>query len=385
MTPARASMSAKVFISHSSKDQKVARAICSALEHRGLPCWLAGRNVGPGNNFQESIVRAIRSAKVMVLVFSDNANDSAEIKKELALASQHRLVVIPARVEDVVPSEALAYELATRQWIDLFQDWEEAIERLAASIGTAVAIEPAETRGANTTASGDTAAGSGRQASGTGARTTSPAAFAVLSLNTNMLGAFLLNVSVFLLALTLVFLNEDNFAGAFAGLVCTIPIAVVGQRTLDKDASVRMFGLAIGIMGLLAVGAINIAPQFFHIGLLEDRSIQNGSLMMAILFLSSALFYGSEWKKLTGPSWSANKATKVIVKLLTYPWASGLMFVSLLLFVSATWKALYLLTGSVAALLGLIGAHLAIVVYCFFRYRKECAANSEGSLSNPPN
>src|SRR5262245_19515778 len=132
----------KVFISHSSKDQKVARAICAALENRGLPCWFAGRNVGPGENFQESIVRAIRAAKVMVLVFSDSANGSAEITKELALASQHRLIVIPARVEDVVPSEALAYELATRQWIDLFQDWEDAVDRLATSDGSVVGVEP---------------------------------------------------------------------------------------------------------------------------------------------------------------------------------------------------------------------------------------------------
>lgn len=123
-----------IFISHSSKDQKVARAICAALESRGLNCWLASRDVGAGDNFQESIVRAIQSAKVMVLVFTENANNSAEIKKELALASQNKLAVIPARAEDVVPTAALAYELATRQWINLFQDWEHEIENLCARV-----------------------------------------------------------------------------------------------------------------------------------------------------------------------------------------------------------------------------------------------------------
>jgi len=119
-----------IFISHSSKDQTVARTLCAALESRGLTCWIASRDVGAGENFQESIVTAIRSAKVMVLVFSDNANNSTEIKKELALASQHKLAVIPARVEDVAPGAALAYELATRQWINLFDDWETEIETL---------------------------------------------------------------------------------------------------------------------------------------------------------------------------------------------------------------------------------------------------------------
>jgi hypothetical protein len=123
-----------IFISHSSKDLAVAQTICAALESRGLTCWIASRDVGAGDNFQEAIVAAIRSAKVMVLVFSDNANNSTEIKKELALASQNKVAVIPARVEDVVPAAALAYELATRQWINLFNDWESEIETLCERI-----------------------------------------------------------------------------------------------------------------------------------------------------------------------------------------------------------------------------------------------------------
>jgi hypothetical protein len=119
-----------IFISHSSKDQKVARTICTALENRGLTCWVYSRNIQPGQNFQEQIVRAIRAAKIMVLVFTANANSSNEIKKELAIASQNNLVVIPVRIEDVIPNEAFTYEFATRQWIDLFEDWEASIARL---------------------------------------------------------------------------------------------------------------------------------------------------------------------------------------------------------------------------------------------------------------
>jgi uncharacterized protein len=40
--------------------------------------------------------------------------------------------VTRVRVEDVLPAGGLAYELATRQWIDLFEDWEREIERLSA-------------------------------------------------------------------------------------------------------------------------------------------------------------------------------------------------------------------------------------------------------------
>jgi hypothetical protein len=140
-----------VFISHSSQDRRIAVRVCEALERHGLACWHASRDIGPGENFQEAIVKAIRSVRAMVLVFSGSANNSDEIKKELALASQNRLAVIPLRVEDVLPSDAFLYELSTRQWIDAFDDWDRAMVRLAEQINTiagAEAAAPAQTSGA---------------------------------------------------------------------------------------------------------------------------------------------------------------------------------------------------------------------------------------------
>lgn len=131
-------MAETVFISHSSKDREFARTICTALEGRGLTCWLASRDVGPGENFMDAIVRAIRAAKVMVLVFSENANNSDEIKREIVLAGNAKLTVIPVRIEEVVPKDAFAYQFATRQWIDLFDDWESQLERLAKWINSII-------------------------------------------------------------------------------------------------------------------------------------------------------------------------------------------------------------------------------------------------------
>jgi uncharacterized protein YecT (DUF1311 family) len=136
----------KVFISFSSKDLKTATAICGALESRGHSCWMSSRDVQPGENYQGAIVRAIREAGVMVLVFSANANNSDEIKKEMSLASQSRTMVIPVRSEDVLPSEDFTYELATRQWIDMFIDWEQAIEKLSRQIEVAIPREQSAAR-----------------------------------------------------------------------------------------------------------------------------------------------------------------------------------------------------------------------------------------------
>ena len=86
----------------------------------------------------------------MVLVFSDAANKSDEVKKELSLASRYAVPVMALRIADVQPSDAFAYELSTRQWIDAFAGWDRSIESLARRI--------AELREVESTASSSTGA-----------------------------------------------------------------------------------------------------------------------------------------------------------------------------------------------------------------------------------
>ena len=123
--------SRRVFVSYATADRKQALSVCKALERRGTACWISTRDVAPGENYQEAIVRALRHSRAMVLVFSEAANNSDEIKKELSLASRYRVPVMALRIEDVEPSDAFAYELSTRQWIDAFAGWDKSIDSLA--------------------------------------------------------------------------------------------------------------------------------------------------------------------------------------------------------------------------------------------------------------
>jgi hypothetical protein len=123
-TPERSGLDRAVFISYATADRKQALSVCKAIERRGTMCWISSRDVQPGENYQEAIVHAIRDARAMVLVFSEAANNSDEIKKELSLASRYHVPVMALRIEDVEPSDAFAYELSTRQWIDAFVGWD---------------------------------------------------------------------------------------------------------------------------------------------------------------------------------------------------------------------------------------------------------------------
>ena len=130
-----------VFVSYATADRKQALSVCKAIEARGAKCWISTRDVEPGENCQEAIVRSIRQAGAMVLVFSDAANNSDEIKKELSLASRFHVPVMALRIEDVEPSDAFAYELSTRQWIDAFEGWDQSIDTL---VGKLEQLRPSE-------------------------------------------------------------------------------------------------------------------------------------------------------------------------------------------------------------------------------------------------
>ncbi|BCW89709.1 hypothetical protein sos41_28750 [Alphaproteobacteria bacterium SO-S41] len=140
-------MSQPVFVSYATADRAQALAVCEAIEARGIACWIATRDVAPGENYQEAIVQSLRAARAMVLVFSAAANDSDEIKKELSLASRFRVPVMALRIEDVEPSDAFAYELSTRQWINAFEGWDRAIDALAARIEQIAGAAPTPARG----------------------------------------------------------------------------------------------------------------------------------------------------------------------------------------------------------------------------------------------
>jgi hypothetical protein len=131
-----------VFISFSSLDSADAVLLCERLEKEGIICWISTRDVKPGENYQAAIVNAIKTAKIVVLAFSANANASPEVSKELSLASAFKISVIPLRMTEAVPQGAFLYELSTRQWIDAFNKWDSALELLVSTAKRICARSP---------------------------------------------------------------------------------------------------------------------------------------------------------------------------------------------------------------------------------------------------
>lgn len=105
-----------IFISHSSKDDSVANALCDYLEMHNIKCWIDHRDATPGSPWENSIVDAIKDSNLMLLVFSEQANLSRHVGRELTIGGKNEMDIIPLRIEDVEPSGKFEYYLGDTQW-----------------------------------------------------------------------------------------------------------------------------------------------------------------------------------------------------------------------------------------------------------------------------
>jgi pimeloyl-ACP methyl ester carboxylesterase len=122
-----------VMISYAHEDVQSARAVCTALEASGMPCWIAPRDVRPGSQYAEAIVDAIDRCRLMVVIVSEHANASPHVSREVEHAASSGKAILPLRIEDVSPSKALGYFLSTAHRLDAFAPLERHLERVTAT------------------------------------------------------------------------------------------------------------------------------------------------------------------------------------------------------------------------------------------------------------
>ena len=107
-----------VFISHSKLDKAVAEAVCAMLEAERIRCWIAPRDIHPGDEWAGAIMAALEACRVMILVFSSSSNTSPQVMREVEQAFNNSLIVVPFRIEDVQPNPSLKYYIGSVHWLD---------------------------------------------------------------------------------------------------------------------------------------------------------------------------------------------------------------------------------------------------------------------------
>ena len=110
----------EVFISYAHEDIGVANQVKAFLEDQAIACWVASRDVTNRDNYPAEIVEAIDGCRVMILILSKASNESDHTIREVGLAADRKIPIIPLRLAEVPPSKGLAYYLINVNWLDAF-------------------------------------------------------------------------------------------------------------------------------------------------------------------------------------------------------------------------------------------------------------------------
>ena len=142
----------KVFISYTQPDWDLACELLAHVEAHGIPCWIAGRDVPLGADRAAEIVNAIAATRVMVLVFSANANSSTDVHREVERAFDRGVPLLPFRTAHVAPSSSLEYFLTGQKFFDAYPPpLAPHYARLCARLNTLLASSTDTTRPPDTT------------------------------------------------------------------------------------------------------------------------------------------------------------------------------------------------------------------------------------------
>jgi TolB-like protein len=123
-------MAGEIFISYRRADEAWARLLHSQLRAEGVEAWYDAQ-VGAGQDWRIATAKALETSRIFVLLFSENAAESSDIAKELAAATLEKKLIIPVRLQNVAPKGAFLYELASRNWVNAYEDTEAKLAQLA--------------------------------------------------------------------------------------------------------------------------------------------------------------------------------------------------------------------------------------------------------------
>ena len=123
-------MAHDIFISYSTKDKVTADAICHILEENKMRCWIAPRNITAGKPYAEEILDAINATKIVVLVFSSNAQESQFVNKEINISFSKNKPILSFKIDESMPQKELEYFLKTNHWLEAYPNPDEVFGTL---------------------------------------------------------------------------------------------------------------------------------------------------------------------------------------------------------------------------------------------------------------
>lgn len=133
---------AHVFISYVRENQKEVDRLCGELTRHGVKVWLDRNDIKPGSRWKDAVRSAIQQGDFFIACFSEKyrRRDKTFMNEELDLAvaelrkyGPERPWFIPILLGDCnVPSFSISARetLLDIQWVPLFLDWDDGVQRI---------------------------------------------------------------------------------------------------------------------------------------------------------------------------------------------------------------------------------------------------------------
>lgn len=122
-----------IFLSYSRKDTQFMGQLRAALQSHQLTVW-TDEGIEPGTPaWDAAIEEAMENSGCMVVILTPNTKHATGVRNEIHYANLHsiRIFTLLAAGE---PKDAVPYILSGTQWVDIRENYDEGIQRLADAV-----------------------------------------------------------------------------------------------------------------------------------------------------------------------------------------------------------------------------------------------------------
>lgn len=131
--PERGSMTHKVFLSYSRKDNDVAQYICEMLKMNGIEYWIDKKGIYSSSNYKELIVDAIDVSKAVIFISSTNSNSSINVVREVGYAVNMNKPILPVKLDETPYAKSIRLDISDIDMVD-FKNPAESSKKLITSL-----------------------------------------------------------------------------------------------------------------------------------------------------------------------------------------------------------------------------------------------------------
>ena len=104
-----------IYICYSSKNQNVADLIRNLLHEEGIETWMAPNDIPAGSKYAGVINRAVKECACLVLILSNDSQNSVWVGKEVERAINHKKSIITIQIEDVILNDEFEFYISSDQ------------------------------------------------------------------------------------------------------------------------------------------------------------------------------------------------------------------------------------------------------------------------------